>query len=235
MGKKEGYAVREKAFSQESLKLMACITMLIDHIGATVIPDMNLRIIGRLAFPIFCFLLVEGIRHTRNVKKYAARLAIGALLSEIPFDLLFFGQMTWAYQSVMLTLLLGLVAVCWGKKKNNYWLPFAVCFFVAEFLNTDYGGWGVALICLFAITEEKPSRHLLQMIGMALIFWCMGSYVLTFGFVRIPIEFFALLSLIPIWLYSGKKLTRNRVAQWAYYLFYPVHMMVLLFLAYPVW
>lgn len=217
-------------FSQEGLKIMACVTMLIDHIGATLIPNMNLRIIGRLAFPIYCFLLVEGIWHTRDVKKYAGRLAIGALLSEVPFDLLFFGRITWSYQSSMVTLLLGLAAVFWGRQKKNYWLPFAVCFFVAEFLNTDYGGWGVALICMFAVTEEMPHRYWLQLAGMALVFWCMDSYVLTFGSFRIPIQFFGLPALIPIWLYSGKKLTHNWVAQWMFYLFYPVHLMVLLLL-----
>lgn len=222
--------MREKVFSQEGLKIMACVTMLIDHIGATLIPNMNLRIIGRLAFPIYCFLLVEGIWHTRDVKKYAGRLAIGALLSEVPFDLLFFGRITWSYQSSMVTLLLGLAAVFWGRQKKNYWLPFAVCFFVAEFLNTDYGGWGVALICMFAITEEMPHRYWLQLAGMALVFWCMDSYVLTFGSFRIPIQFFGLPALIPIWLYSGKKLTHNWVAQWMFYLFYPVHLMVLLLL-----
>lgn len=222
--------MKDKMFSQEGLKVMACITMLIDHIGATLIPDMNLRIIGRLAFPIYCFLLVEGIWHTRNVKKYALRLAIGALLSELPFDLLFFGRITWSHQSVMVTLLLGLVAVIWGRQKKNYWLPFAVCFFAAEFLNTDYGGWGVALICLLAATREISYRHWLQLAGMALIFWGMDSYVLNFGGIRIPIQFFGLPALIPIWLYSGKKLTHSPVAQWAFYLFYPVHLTVLLLL-----
>ena len=220
--------MKEKIFSQEGLKLMACITMLIDHIGATIIPNMDFRIIGRLAFPIYCFLMVEGIWHTRNLKQYAIRLGIGALLSEIPFDLLFFGRITWAHQSVMVTLLLGLLAVCWGRKQNHYWLPFGVCFLAAEFLCTDYGGWGVAIICMFAITKEMPHRGWLQLLGLALIFWAMDSYALPFGGVRIPIQFFGLPAMIPIGLYSGKKLTCNRAAQWAFYLFYPVHLTVLL-------
>ena len=89
--------------SQEGLKLLACITMLIDHIGATLMirliqetsaNDASLvwlyylmRIIGRIAFPIYCFLLVEGAAHTRDPKKYGLRLFVGMLLSEIPFDL----------------------------------------------------------------------------------------------------------------------------------------------------
>ena len=220
--------MKNKVFSQEGLKLLACITMLIDHIGATIIPDLNLRIIGRLSFPIFCFLMVEGIWHTRNVKKYGLRLAIGALLSELPFDLLFFGGFTWTHQSVMVTLLLGLLAVYWGRKQKNYLLPFAVCFLAAEFLGTDYGGWGVAMIVMFAVTKELPHRFWLQLLGMALIFWCMGSYAVPFGGIRIPIQFFALPAMIPIGLYSGEKLTRNPVAQWAFYLFYPVHLTILL-------
>ena len=221
--------MRQKLFSQEGLKLLACVTMLTDHIGATLYPSLIwLRVIGRLAFPIYCFLLVEGIWHTKNTKKYATRLFAGAVLSEIPFELLFFGALTWRHQSIMMTLILGLVAVFWGRQKKNYWLPFAVCFFVAEFMNTDYGGWGVALICMFAITEELPHKKLLQLLGMALVFWCMNSYQLPILGMRIPIQMFGLLALIPIWCYSGVKLTSSRLVQWAFYLFYPVHLIVLL-------
>src|SRR5699024_500130 len=96
-------AMKEKGLSQEGLKLLACLTMLLDHIGATLVPGWTLRIIGRLAFPIFCFLLAEGAHYTKNPAKYAFRLAIGAILSEIPFDFALFGGWTWYYQSVMLT------------------------------------------------------------------------------------------------------------------------------------
>lgn len=218
----------KKGISQEGLKIIACVTMLLDHTGATILPSMGLRIIGRLAFPIYCFLLAEGVAHTRNPKRYGLRLFIGALLAEIPFDLLFFGRLTLEHQSVMVTLLLGFLMAVWYKKRGKMLLPFAVCFFAAELLGTDYSGFGVALIALFVLSRGKPRAFLIQLVGMALIMLLMGSYVLSFGAVRIPIQVFALPAMILIYFYSGEKSTGNVWIQRAFYLFYPVHLTVLL-------
>lgn len=217
----------QKRISQEGLKLIACITMLLDHIGLTLVPWVGLRIIGRLAFPIYCFLLAEGIAHTRDSKKYALRLGVGALLAEVPFDLLFFGRLTLAHQSVMVTLLLGFLMAMWAKKRGRFWLPLAVCFFAAELLQTDYGGTGVALIALFLFTAEKPRKLLIQIAGMAMLMLLMGSVEVTVGIVNVPIQMFALLAMIPIYCYSSKKATSNIWIQRMFYLFYPVHLAVL--------
>lgn len=219
--------MEKKGVPQEGLKLIACITMLLDHIGAVFVPGYTLRIIGRISFPIFCYLLVEGAAHTRNPKRYGIRLLIGALLAELPFDLLFYGGFTWGHQSVMVTLLLGLIMVTWARIRGRYMLPFCLCFFAAEFMNTDYGCWGIALIGLFMITAEKSREKVLQLIGMALIFWLMDSYRIPVGPVRIPIQMFGLFAMIPIALYSGRKATANRAMQLGFYLFYPTHLMVL--------
>ena len=111
--------MNQKKLMQEDLKLIACITMLIDHFGHAIVPELPVpymaelyyacRIIGRLAFPLYCFLLAEGMQHTRNPKNYILRLGLGILLAELPFDILFEGHLTWAYQSVMVTLTLGAV------------------------------------------------------------------------------------------------------------------------------
>lgn len=223
--------MKNRGISQEMLKLIACVAMLLDHIGATLVPGWTLRIIGRIAFPIYCFLLVEGAHYTRNPKKYALRLAIGAVLSELPFDLAFFGGWTWGYQSVMLTMLVGFFALQAMGKCSNYLLkclvvlPFAL---LAEWLLTDYGGAGVLLIALFGISRELPHRLLIQLLGMALIcnYLIPGAKIPIGGF-RIAIELFALIALIPIAFYSGRKITGSKAVQWGFYLFYPVHLTVL--------
>lgn len=217
--------------SQETLKAIACITMLMDHIGAALWPNLRLRVIGRLAFPIFCFLLAEGIHYTHNPRKYGKRLLMGVLLSEIPFDLLFFRRLTWGHQSVMVTLFLGFLYGMIQKKVKNLghkllWiLPFL---FLAELLNVDYGGWGVAMIGFFVLTREMPGKPIPQAIGLFLICWMIGHMRVLVGTVWVPIQIFGVLALIPIWCYSGEKTTKNLWVQRAFYLFYPAHLLVLL-------
>lgn len=220
-----------RCLPQEGLKLIACAAMLLDHIGAVFCSGIGLRIIGRIAFPIYCFLLAEGIHYTREPRKYGLRLLVGALLSEIPFDLLFFGKITLAHASVMVTLLLGFLYGQAAKRATQLAvqilliLPFAVA---AELLGTDYGGWGVALVALFVLSRGREGARGIQMIVLAFICWMIGGYTLRFGSVRIPIEMAALAALIPIFCYSGQKITKNTWIQRGFYLFYPVHLMILL-------
>ena len=221
----------KRPLSQEGLKFLACAIMLLDHIGATLIPWGTLRIIGRLAFPIFCFLLADGAHYTRNPRNYLLRLGIGAILSELPFDLALFGSWSWQHQSVMITLLLGAMALLAMKRMTQPLLKILVLLLfacLADFMNTDYGGAGVLMIALFGLTRERKYGWLVQLLGMYLIcrwvipggaVWFIGRYVF--------IEIFAILALIPIWLYSGKKSTSSRAVQWAFYLFYPVHLWIL--------
>lgn len=217
-----------RGISQETLKLIACITMLIDHIGAVLIPyNMNLRIIGRLSFPIYCFLLAEGCHYTHNSRQYALRLGIFMLLSELPFDLAFSGGVDWSDQNVMVTMLLGFLLLETLKYcrypilKVIALLPFA---FAADKLCTDYGGYGVTLIWVFGVFR---GNKLLCLLGSIIVCYIMNSVRIWFLGVRIPIEMFAVFALIPIWFYSGEKLTRSKVAQWAFYAFYPVHLTIL--------
>jgi hypothetical protein len=198
--------MKTKCLPQEILKLIACITMLVDHFGAAVMINLPVpgvvplyyacRIIGRIAFPIYCFLLVEGMTHTHNPVRYILRLAVGILLAELPFDFLFEGGFTWEYQSVMVTLTLGAVMLwCMGKTEKKWQkllliLPFAI---LAELCKCDYGGWGIAMIAVFALFDRLG----LRVPGLLLVNLLMNSAaVLVFG-IRVPIQLFALLAMVP--------------------------------------
>ena len=223
--------MKKYGISQEVLKSIACVTMLIDHVGAVLLPQfIFLRYIGRIAFPIYCFLLVEGVHYTKDPKQYGLRLGLGVLLSELPFDLALFGGLTPYYQSVMLTLLIGfLMAMCMKYTRNIFLktlmvIPFAMA---ADWLRTDYGGMGVILIALFVLTRDPPGARWIQLAGMVPILWMMGGLWFRIAGVLVPVEMLALLAMIPIGFYSGRKATASRGVQNAFYLFYPVHLLIL--------
>lgn len=236
--------MKKYRLSQESLKTIACVTMLFDHIGAIVVPDLYsayptgmlihaytvLRMIGRLALPIYCFLLAEGAFYTRSRKEYALRLLVGLILSEIPFDLLFYGEITFVHQSVMVTLLLGfLYAVAMNYMPAQGYrilllLPFSL---LAELLNADYGGWGVAMIGLFVITRESSGKYWVQALCLAVISWMIGGMTISVGPVALPIQVFSVAAILPIALYDGSKRTNNIWVRRGFYLFYPVHLALL--------
>ena len=224
--------MKSKGITHEILKLIACTAMLLDHIGAVFGSGFGLRIIGRMAYPIYCYLLLEGFMHSRNRNKYGIRLLLGMLLAELPFDYLFFGGFTWQHQSVMVTLFIGYVMIIWSRKRGHVLLPFCVCFFAAELIHADYGGMGIAVIAAFMATAGKSRERLLQAAMLSLVFWIMESTPVPVLGMKVPIQMFGLLALIPISLYSGEKHTYNKCIQWAFYLFYPVHMIVLLLVKY---
>lgn len=238
----------KNGISQEGLKLIACLTMLIDHIGYKIIYPfyaqsavifqpgklyslyLLCRSIGRISFPIFVFLLVEGIHHTRNRKHYALRLVLGALLAEIPYNLMVSGQLFWPQQSVMVTLILGFGAVvCMEKCPSLGWkamaaVPFAL---LAELAMADYGWAGVALAAMFELSRYLYPKNLLRLGGMIVLFHYMSSYVFQIGGFSIPMQVLGALSMIFIVGYDGRKVTTNKAIQWGFYLFYPVHMLIL--------
>lgn len=245
--------MEKRGLSQESLKLIACITMFIDHIGAILVLQMlrqmpvqhayyeqltkfyfALRIIGRIAFPIYCFLLVEGAYHTRNPKKYGLRLFVGMLLSEIPFDLAFSLRSNllfdWSENNVMVTLLLGFCMIEAIKRATDFAkvavvLPF---YLLAEWMKTDYGGLGILIIAVFALTRELPRERLCQFLALCLVVY--SGKRARIGSWMVNLEWFAVLAMLPISCYDGRKLTRNKVAQWGFYLFYPAHLLLLVWL-----
>lgn len=212
------------------LKVIAVVTMIIDHTGDVLFPGrLWMRCIGRLAFPIFCFLIVEGFLHTRDLKRYMARLALFAVISEIPFDLALFGEFfETSHQNVFVTLLLGLMAISVMSivEVGNIWfnymirvmiaVPFGV---IAQLIHTDYRWIGIALITVMYLFHDF---ELLKIMSGALLLLPVFSN---------SIEYFGVLSFLPIHFYNGKRgIPREgygRVLQWACYMIYPVHLLVL--------
>lgn len=179
--------------------------------------------------------MAEGTFYTKNPRKYGLRLMIGALLSEIPFDLAFRGKLTWEYQNVMLTLFLGFLTVeIIQRTEFDIVKVLAVSggFALAEWANTDYGGFGVLLVVLFSQTRGKLW---FQTIMVAMFSWMINSLKIPVLGILVPIEMFAIFAMIPIALYSGRKVTSNRAVQWGFYLFYPVHLMILVLVRILLW
>lgn len=221
------------------LKLLAMLSMLVDHMGYTLFPAAAwMRVVGRPAFPIFCFLIAEGCAHTHDRKRYAGRLLLFAVLSELPFNLMCSGRwLSRWYQNVLWTLLLGAL-VCWAldwalKRRRAAALLAAAAALAAGFLlgewgETDYGGWGVLLVVLFFGVSRLPCGQPVKMAAQAagLALFCVGCMN---G--RPSIELWALLSLPVLWLYNGQRGFSGRALQYGFYAFYPIHILILSVLA----
>lgn len=231
--------------SAAALHILAMAFMLMDHLWATLLPAQEWLIcVGRIAFPIFAFMAVEGYFHTHNLKKYLLRMLIFAVISEVPFDLMYGG--TWFYpvhQNVIWTLMMGLVGIhlmeTVRKKKSTfvYILVSAIVVILGGLLGTlsmvDYYGIGVLTVFIFYFFRGRKWWCLLGQ--MLALYWV---NVELLGGLMYPIRLFgmefelcqqglALLALLPIWLYRGRQGYHSKPFQYFCYAFYPIHMLVI--------
>ena len=228
-----------------SLHIMAMIFMLCDHLWATVIPGNDwLTCVGRVAYPIFAFMIVEGYFHTHNLKKYVTRLLLWAVISEIPFNLVMGSRLFYPFhQNVLFTFLIGILCVYineYAKVKGGMVLRIlagvvsvVVAFVLGLVGFVDYNYAGVLTVLVFYFFRD---RRWWCFLGQALLLWYINVEMLsgyayevqllgeTYYIVR---QGFALLALIPIWLYRGKQGPHNKALQYFYYAFYPAHLLVL--------
>ena len=223
--------------SSFQLHLFAMFFMLIDHIGTVFFPfNFTFRYIGRLAFPIFCYLLVQGFYKTSNKKKYFLRLFLFAIISEIPFDLVFNNSFDYmSSQNVLWSFCISFSMMCIIERlkyKYVYLFPFVIFIFsfIAYLLKVDYSWYGVLTVLIFYITYDSNVylRYILQFIGMVIINSILfkGTLVI-YGEISLYTQFFAIFSLFFIWLCSGKKGKYNNYIKYFNYFFYPIHMIFL--------
>ena len=228
---------RFKGLNATILKLVAILCMLMDHAAASIVKHLILpsltyepsmlimwqeayrwmRAIGRCAFPIFCFFLVEGFFKTKNRKKYFLRLLIFAFISEIPFDLGLYGKLLYfGHQNVFFTLAIGLFALCIIDKYESYVIKLAISALAVLFaylIRTDYDALGIMLIIFFYFFCSI--RFSKEVIGGVFIFSELSN---TKAIAAIAIY------AIPLYFYNGK---RGRGLKYFFYVFYPLHLVVL--------
>lgn len=218
-------------YSRKAIQWIAALTMVLDHIGYIFVPPEQwpvcyefLRLLGRLSFPLFCFMMAEGAQYTKDSARYIGRIAVFAVLSEIPFDLAFSDRLfDMTKQNVLFTLLLGLLALQSIRRAQEYFAQnrgFAalsgfggvvVCAALAELLHTDYGCFGVLLVAAFYLGRRSFTKRL--MLVLPVLFF-MGV-----------IEWAGAFSLYFVKYYNPEN--PDRMPKWFLYFFYPGHLLVL--------
>ncbi len=198
------------------LKVLACILMFIDHLGAIIfINNDYLRIIGRLSFPIFAFMIVEGYFHSKDIKKYFIRLGLFAIVPQIPYTIAF-GPGT---LNIFFTLFIGLLAIFLEEKIANRFLKYlAVILLVifAQVIEVDYGFYGVLLIYIFKIFRNNFKALFFSFLILNLSVFNLYSF-----------QYYSIFSLIFIRLYNGQLGLRNLWVKYGFYLFYPLHILAI--------
>lgn len=245
---------KKLSFSGSTLKIIAIISMIIDHFSVIILGNIapidfwgvslqrissligfnkfifilywTMRVIGRISFPIFAFLLVEGFRHTRNVKKYALRLGIFALISEIPYDLALFNSLFYI------------------KNQNVFFLLFISLLVISgiEYINKNFRGviallfkLGLILAGMSFATVLSVNYKYIGILTIVLIYFIInkGKVISTsigclFLSVTMKFEIFSFISLIPIKFYNGKK---GLDIKYLFYILYPAHLLLLYIIA----
>ena len=221
--------------SSFALHIIAMIFMLCDHMWATILDYEWLTCIGRIAFPIFAFLITEGYIHTSNINKYIKRMVIFDIITEIPFNLMVSASPIYPFhQNVLWTFVISLLTLKYlnfDNTKNIFKsiLIIILAIIIATITMCDYFGAGVMMVVGFYIFRKSKLLQLLMMIYVNMILIQGYSYPIdiagyTYYF---PQQGFALLSLIFIWLYNGKQGYHAKWFKIFCYAFYPLHMLIL--------
>lgn len=229
------------------IELAAVISMLIDHIGAVFFPmALQLRVLGRIAMPLFCYKVVMGVHFTKNPIRYAARLLVLALISQYPYVLAL--RHPWLEGNVLFTLGFGALALLGVKSRRWLYrvgLPF-LAMLAASLLKTDYGYKGVLLILLLHFVRFSKSGTAATMVAFCL-FWGQSSMDVSrvlfpraawladteiqkaFPFVFACLRLQAL-AVLALPLMVCRTSSRVRISKWLSYAVYPAHLLMIYFI-----
>lgn len=229
----KGEAMKRFGLTGNQLKLLAVILMTIDHIGYEILPQYRiLRIIGRLAFPIFAFMIAEGCRYTKNKKIYLLTLAVEAAILQIVYSLL----LNRLYMNILVTFTFSVILIyilIFAEERNNllgfiisgaalltvivitYVIPDRVSFYGLQF---DYGIFGILMPVVIYLAKGKWEK-----LFAALLMLC----ILSIGYGGI--QWYCLLAVPLLAMYNGKR--GNAKMKYFFYGYYPVHLLIIHFIA----
>lgn len=215
------------------LKIIACITMILDHIRYAI-PETRCFVtqyFGRISFPLFAFLIGEGYAHTRNLKKYYKRLFIFALISQIPFMLFRTLVGEWKMLNILFTLLLGLMEITvYDKFDKKYYLSIpmvGVLAYLGKLLNVDYGWYGVLTVFVLYVFRNRKFLRIIAFAVLNLCFYYKRLCIINSAPQWIS-YIFATSPAFILLLYDGKL---GKKTKYLYYIFYPLHMILFYMIA----
>lgn len=201
------------------LKIIGIITMTIDHSGAILFSDSTIfRIIGRIAFPIFAFLISQSCKFTTNKKRFVLVLLISSIVCDPIYNLAFYNSLVFRFNNIFYTLLLGSLSIFVIDKdiKIDLKMGLLLIIFILSFI-VDYGIIGVLSIFLY----NKFSNTKKQLLLIS-IFNCFLYIIFPFSYLKIPVLFS-----IPILLSYNYKKGYNNKYKYLFYIYYPVHLILL--------
>jgi len=225
------------------LKILACLLMLTDHIGLTFFPnDLWIRIIGRLAMPIFAYAIARGAYYTHDRKKYILRMAILAVVSQVPFAFLVKSSLLGDLNICFTWLFTLLIIELWENKnllKSLKYIFIGIIILITIFVRMDYGLYAVLLALLFYQFDIRTKRFIMiPLLYVIISFVPIATDLLqNFSMSNLPtymfeaaIEFFSILSLIII-RYLGPYDKKLKINKYVFYYFYPVHIAIIVLVA----
>lgn len=219
--------------SSFALRLTALLCMFCDHMGLALFPAVGaFRCVGRMAFPLYCFLLTQGYLHTRSRAAYGRKLLLLALLSEIPADVLIFGRaVSFVEQNVLFSLLLSLLALYAVDSLRNRpyaaWLAVMSVCVCAMAANVSYG-WLGPVLCLCAYYGRDSRIRLAASTGGALLLYTASLALSGVAASWVLVSLCALLALIPLLAYNGMRGMRFPALSFLFYAAYPLHLIALI-------
>lgn len=234
--------IREGVFSAFELKIFACVSMLLDHIGVMLLPEvMVLRYVGRLAFPLFAYFIAEGCRYTKNkLRRFLSVFVLGIICEVVfvVFSKAYYGNILLTFSaSVLLIYLLDEAKIAFAKSRTHGMLMsfllilFVVAvYFYCEYVGLDYGFFGVLTPALAVLFDniDNFSVKLYNRVNrktVSLLMFSLGLLLLSIFEDVQSYQILSLLSLPLLALYNGKR--GKYKFKYGFYLFYPLHLVVL--------